>query len=369
MSRALMLLAALLSARAATAQVDADRLSGLRARSIGPAGMSGRVADIEAVGVRPGHRLRGLGHRGVWRSRNGGLTWDPLFDDQPVHAVGAVAVFQPNPDIVWVGTGEGNPRNSVSVGNGIYRSLDARAHLEAPGPREDRAHPPRAPPPANPMSPTCARWARSGARTPTAASSRPTDGGRPGRSSSTSTRRRAARTWSWIPGTPRSSSRPCGSSGAGPGSSSPADRGPVSTSPTTAGPPGSGSGGRRVAQGRAGTDRCRHLPQSPRSSTRSWRRRKTRSCARTTGARAGRSRTSAPTCRRGPSTTTTSAWTRSGPTASIAWPRALGLERRGQDLETLAGAGRRRSTWTTTRCGSIRGTAAASTSATTGAWR
>ena len=48
-----------------------------------------------------------------------------IFDDQPVHSIGAIAIFQANPDIVWVGTGEGNTRNSVSVGDGIYRSLDA----------------------------------------------------------------------------------------------------------------------------------------------------------------------------------------------------------------------------------------------------
>jgi hypothetical protein len=52
------------------------------------------------------------------------LTWDPIFDDQPVSSIGAVAVFQMAPDIVWVGTGEGNIRNSAGVGNGIYKSMD-----------------------------------------------------------------------------------------------------------------------------------------------------------------------------------------------------------------------------------------------------
>ncbi|MGH7569514.1 MAG: WD40/YVTN/BNR-like repeat-containing protein [Gemmatimonadales bacterium] len=102
----------------------ADRLSGLRARSIGPAGMSGRITGIEAVAVNPGVVFVSAATGGVWKSTNGGLTWQSLFDDQPVHSVGALAVFQPSPDIVWVGSGEGNPRNSASVGNGVYRTAD-----------------------------------------------------------------------------------------------------------------------------------------------------------------------------------------------------------------------------------------------------
>ena len=94
---------------------DPDLLAGMELRSIGPAGMSGRVADIEAVVSDPDTIYVGAATGGVWKSINGGLSWEPIFDDQPVAAVGAVSVFQPNPDIVWVGTGEGNPRNSASV--------------------------------------------------------------------------------------------------------------------------------------------------------------------------------------------------------------------------------------------------------------
>jgi photosystem II stability/assembly factor-like uncharacterized protein len=112
-------------AASAFAGLDPDRLAGLKARSIGPAGMSGRVAAIEALESDPDVVYAGTATGGLWRSRNGGLSWEPLFDDQPVHAVGAVAVNQRNPDIVWVGTGEANTRNSVSIGNGVYRSMDA----------------------------------------------------------------------------------------------------------------------------------------------------------------------------------------------------------------------------------------------------
>jgi photosystem II stability/assembly factor-like uncharacterized protein len=104
--------------------VDPGLLAGLRARSIGPAGMSGRVAALEAVASDPSTVWVGAASGGVWKSVDGGVTWQPVFDDQPVASIGALAIDQANPDIVWVGTGEGNPRNSVSVGNGVYRTLD-----------------------------------------------------------------------------------------------------------------------------------------------------------------------------------------------------------------------------------------------------
>jgi photosystem II stability/assembly factor-like uncharacterized protein len=130
MSRHLKLLSfalclAALAAAPAPAAVDPELLAGMKARSIGPAGMSGRVAAIAAVESNPDVVYAGAASGGVWKSTNGGLTWQPLFDDQPVASIGAVAIFQANPDLVWVGTGEGNPRNSASVGNGVYRSLDA----------------------------------------------------------------------------------------------------------------------------------------------------------------------------------------------------------------------------------------------------
>jgi photosystem II stability/assembly factor-like uncharacterized protein len=109
----------------AGAAIDPSLLAGMKARSIGPAAMSGRIAAIEAVESDPEIIYVGGATSGVWKSVNGGLTWAPIFDDQPVHSVGAIAVFHGNPDVVWVGTGEGNPRNSASVGNGVYRSLDA----------------------------------------------------------------------------------------------------------------------------------------------------------------------------------------------------------------------------------------------------
>jgi photosystem II stability/assembly factor-like uncharacterized protein len=110
---------------AASAQeVDPSLYSGLEARLVGPAGMSGRIAAVDAVADDPNHIVVGASTGGVWISENGGLNWTPVFDDQPVASIGAVAINQTNPDIIWVGTGEGNVRNSTSVGGGVFKSLD-----------------------------------------------------------------------------------------------------------------------------------------------------------------------------------------------------------------------------------------------------
>ena len=106
------------------AALDADLLDGLAARSLGPAAVSGRITAIDVVSSNPGHIVIGAASGGVWISENGGLTWTPAFDDQPVASIGAIAVNQSNPDIIWVGTGEGNVRNSTSIGGGMFKSLD-----------------------------------------------------------------------------------------------------------------------------------------------------------------------------------------------------------------------------------------------------
>ncbi len=104
--------------------VNLDHFEGIKPRSIGPAGMSGRVTSIDAVVSNPDIIYIGSASGGVWKSVSGGIDWEPIFDDQPVQSIGAVAINQRIPDIVWVGTGEGNPRNSQNSGIGIFRSLD-----------------------------------------------------------------------------------------------------------------------------------------------------------------------------------------------------------------------------------------------------
>lgn len=99
-------------------------LGGLEARNIGPAAVGGRITAIDVVTSRPNEIVIGTATGGVWMSANGGLSWTPVFDDQPVASIGAVAINQANPDIIWVGTGEGNVRNSTSIGGGMFKSVD-----------------------------------------------------------------------------------------------------------------------------------------------------------------------------------------------------------------------------------------------------
>lgn len=108
-----------------TAQdVDLDKLKGIDVRSIGPAGMSGRVTAIDVVHNNPQIMYVGSASGGLWKSESGGVDWTPIFDDQKILSIGAVAIQQDNPDVIWVGTGEGNPRNSANGGYGLYKSLD-----------------------------------------------------------------------------------------------------------------------------------------------------------------------------------------------------------------------------------------------------
>lgn len=127
------LLATALLAAPSSAQTPVQGLDALGVRNIGPAGMSGRVAAVDVVLSDPSIIFVGSATGGVFRSRDGGVTWDPVFDDQPALGIGAVAVFQPNPDLVWVGGGEGNPRNSAGVGDGIFRSRDGGDSWERVG--------------------------------------------------------------------------------------------------------------------------------------------------------------------------------------------------------------------------------------------
>ena len=113
-----------LAALPAVAQVKNEHFKSLQPRNIGPAGMSGRVTAIDAVYTNPDIIYVGGASAGVWKTSNGGATWQSLFDDQPLLNIGALKIQQSNPDVIWVGTGEGNPRNSLNLGEGIYKTLD-----------------------------------------------------------------------------------------------------------------------------------------------------------------------------------------------------------------------------------------------------
>lgn len=98
--------------------------------------MAGRVTDIEAVEANPAIVYVGAASGGVWKSTNAGTTWTPIFTDYGTANIGDLAIFQPNPDIVWVGTGESCVRNSVGWGDGVYKSTDGGATFVNVGLRE-----------------------------------------------------------------------------------------------------------------------------------------------------------------------------------------------------------------------------------------
>ena len=93
-------------------------------RSIGPGGMSGRITAIDVVLSDTDVMYAGTASGGLWKSSSAGITWEPIFDNQITASIGAVAVQQSNPDVIWVGTGEGNPRNSLNGGYGVFKSID-----------------------------------------------------------------------------------------------------------------------------------------------------------------------------------------------------------------------------------------------------
>ncbi len=126
---------------ARAAGVDPGVFADLPWRSIGPASTSGRIDDF-AVGRRAGSPdaiYVGTASGGVWKSVNGGISWEPVFDKAGgMLSIGAVAVAPGNPDIVWVGTGEANNRQSSSWGDGVYRSLDGGRTWQNMGLKETR---------------------------------------------------------------------------------------------------------------------------------------------------------------------------------------------------------------------------------------
>ena len=108
------------------ATFDSSTVSGLGVRNIGSAAMSGRISAITGRREKDGKvtLFVGAASGGVWKSSDGGTSFEPVFDREPVQSIGAIALDPTNAGTVWVGTGESWTRNSVSVGDGIYKSTD-----------------------------------------------------------------------------------------------------------------------------------------------------------------------------------------------------------------------------------------------------
>lgn len=125
--------AILAPAASAEPKFDSNTFGELQARSIGPAAMGGRIAALDAVALES--RLTvyvGAASGGVWKSINGGTTFKPVFDDH-TQSIGAIAIDRRKPDTVWVGTGEAWTRNSVSVGDGVYKTTNGGEKWEHVG--------------------------------------------------------------------------------------------------------------------------------------------------------------------------------------------------------------------------------------------
>ncbi len=126
------LLTGALAEPAEEVKIDSDIFGGLEARAIGPAAMSGRISAVDAV---EGERLTiwvGSASGGVWKSVDGGVQFKPVFDKH-TQSIGAVSVDRRNTKVVWVGTGESWIRNSVSVGDGVYKTIDGGENWQRMG--------------------------------------------------------------------------------------------------------------------------------------------------------------------------------------------------------------------------------------------
>src|SRR5678810_52015 len=104
-------------------QYDPNLYSGLRWRMIGPF-RAGRVNAVTGVTGQPDTFYFGSVGGGVWKSLNSGRTWTPILDSAYVASIGAIGVAPSNPDVIYVGTGEADMRDSIAFGNGVYKSID-----------------------------------------------------------------------------------------------------------------------------------------------------------------------------------------------------------------------------------------------------
>ena len=116
----------------------ADVIANLRMRTIGPATMSGRVVDFAVLESDPTTFYAATATGGLWKTTSNGVTFTPVFEHERVHSIGAVAIAQRNPDVVWVGTGEAANRQSSSWGDGVYKSTDAGRTWQHMGLRDTR---------------------------------------------------------------------------------------------------------------------------------------------------------------------------------------------------------------------------------------
>src|SRR6185369_10384489 len=112
-----------INAQENTKESTKDVLGALRYRHIGPTG--NRLTSVAGVPGHPNIYYVGAASGGIWKTIDGGVHWEPIFDSQPVSSIGALAIAPSDPNVVWAGTGEPWIRSHISVGQGVYKSIDA----------------------------------------------------------------------------------------------------------------------------------------------------------------------------------------------------------------------------------------------------
>ena len=103
---------------------NANAMKSYKWRAIGPANMGGRVTDIDGVPGDPSTFYVSGADGGIFKTTNGGVSFTPIFEGQRAYSIGALTIAPSDENVLWVGTGEGDPRNSVGYGWGVYRSVD-----------------------------------------------------------------------------------------------------------------------------------------------------------------------------------------------------------------------------------------------------
>ena len=103
-------------------EISKSTISDMKFRHVGPVG--NRLTSVAGVADDPMVYYVGAASGGVWKTKDGGLNWFPIFDDQEIHSIGALAVSPSNPMVIYVGTGESSIRSNVSIGDGVYKSED-----------------------------------------------------------------------------------------------------------------------------------------------------------------------------------------------------------------------------------------------------
>ncbi|MDF1697319.1 MAG: glycosyl hydrolase, partial [Saprospiraceae bacterium] len=111
-------------AQSNSSDVASQVAKGLQLRGIGPAVMGGRIADIAVHPTQSSTWYVAVGSGGLWKTINSGITWTPIFDQQPSYSIGTVSLDPANPEVVWVGTGENVSGRHVGWGDGVYKSKD-----------------------------------------------------------------------------------------------------------------------------------------------------------------------------------------------------------------------------------------------------